>query len=250
VQAAREAARRTQCTNNLKQLGLALINYHDTLGVFPPGTLANGTGWSWSARVLPFMEVGNVHKQIDFGVNYNIVNPVNNLAMKTFVDTYLCPSAPTPQLLNCCGSLAGERDAAETNYSAIATHRNGNEVFYARDPEGTGIMFLRSEIELRHVTDGTSNTFMVGECDLDEFDSYSPKQRYWGKLWASENRLTTAYGINSDLGHVHAPILSRHPGGAQFLFADGHVVFISEGIDQQTLVALTTRAGGEPVGAY
>jgi prepilin-type N-terminal cleavage/methylation domain-containing protein len=69
VQAAREAARRSQCSNNLKQLGLALINYHDTIGVFPPGTMSHGAGWSWSARVLPFMEVGNVHRQIDFSVD-------------------------------------------------------------------------------------------------------------------------------------------------------------------------------------
>jgi prepilin-type processing-associated H-X9-DG protein len=196
------------------------------------------------------MEVGNVHKQIDFGFNYNVVHPANNLAMKTFVDTYLCPSAPSPQLLQCCSGIPGDQDSAETNYSAIATHRDGNAVFYARDPDGTGIMFLRSATAFRHVSDGTSNTFMVGECDLDEFDSYNPNQQYWGKLWASENRLTTAYGINSDLGHVHAPVKSRHPGGAQFLFADGHVVFTSDGIDQDTLVALTTRAGGEAIGDY
>ena len=250
VQAARESARRAQCSNNLKQLGLALINYHDTLGVFPPGTLHGGTGWSWSARVLPFMEVGNVHKQIDFGVDYNRVHPVNNLAMKTFVPTYLCPSAPTPHLLQCCSGIPGDEDSAETNYSAIATHRNGDEVFYARDYNGTGIMYLDSKTELRHVTDGTSNTFLVGECDLDQFDPYNPSQQYWGKLWASENRITTAYGINSDLGHVHAPVLSRHPGGAQFLFADGHVEFITESIDQDILVALTTRAGGEVIGDY
>ncbi|MCA9102916.1 MAG: DUF1559 domain-containing protein [Pirellulales bacterium] len=250
VQAARESARRAQCTNNLKQIGLALINYHDTLQVFPPGTLGNGTGWSWSARLLPFMEVGNVHKQIDFGVNYNVVHPVNNTAMKTFVSTYLCPSAPSPQLLQCCSGIPGEQDAAETNYSAIATHRNGVEVFYARDPDGTGIMYLRSKTELRHVTDGTSNTFMVGECDLDQYDSYNPTQQYWGKLWASENRITTAYGINSDLGHIHAPVRSRHPGGAQFVFADGHVSFVNEGIAQATIVALTTRDGGEVIGDY
>jgi prepilin-type processing-associated H-X9-DG protein len=179
-----------------------------------------------------------------------LVQSANNQAINTILVNNHSPSAPSPHLLNCCSGLEGEGDSAETNYSAVATHRNGDEVFYARDPDGTGIMFLRSETSFRHVTDGTSNTFLVAECDLDQNDPYNPSQQYWGKIWASENRITTAYGINSDLGHAHAPVLSRHPGGAQFLFADGHVAFVSEAINQQTLVALTTRAGGEAIGDY
>ena len=69
-------------------------------------------------------------------------------------------------------------------------------------------------------------------------------------IWASENRVTTAYGINSKLGHVHAPVRSRHPGGAQFIFADGHVDFVSEQIDQEILQALTTRNWGEVISDY
>ncbi|MEO2049225.1 MAG: DUF1559 domain-containing protein [Pirellulales bacterium] len=259
VQAAREAARRTQCINNEKQIGLGLINFHDTEGHFPAGTLLGGTGWSWSARILPFLEVSNLHKQIDFNIPYNLPDrrlpdggrTLNNLAMKTFVDMYICPSAPQPLLIKCCGALSGVEHSAETNYSAVATHRNNDEAFYARDLDGSGIMFLKSEIAIRHVTDGTSTTFLVAECDLDQNDPYAPNSsQNWGKLWASENRVTSAYGINSNLGHLHAPIRSRHPGGAHFLFADGHVEFISENIDQETLVALTTREGGETIEGY
>ncbi len=257
VQSAREAARRMQCSNNEKNIGLALLNYHDNHGVFPPGTFGSGTSWSWSARILPFMEVGDIHKQIDFSFNYNEYRPtvppvvINNRAMKTFVTTYICPSAPEPKLIACCGAIPGDEDTAETNYSAVATHRDGNEAFYARDPNGTGIMFLNSATKLRDVTDGTSMTFMVAECDLDQNDPYNPSSKQnWGKIWASENRVTTAYGINSSLGHVHAPVRSRHPGGAQFVFADGHVEFVNERIDQKILQALTTRNWGEVIPDY
>jgi len=251
VQAAREAARRTQCINNEKQTGLGLINFHDTEGHFPAGTLLGGTGWSWSARILPYMEVGNLHKQIDFNIPYNAVHRINNEAMRTFVSHYVCPSAGQPLLIACCGAIRGDEDSAETNYSAVATHRDGTDAFYARDLDGTGIMYLQSKTEIRHVIDGTSNTFLVAECDLEQNDPYNVKStQNWGKLWASENRVTTAYGINSDLGHVHAPVRSHHPGGAHFLFADGHVGYLSEGIDQLTLEALTTRSGGETVGSY
>ena len=260
VQAAREAARRMQCSNNEKNIGLGLLNYHDTHGVFPPGTMGTGTSWSWSARILPFMEVGDIHKQIDFSHNYNehaTSGPVaiNNRAMKTFVSTYICPSAPEPYLIACCGGIPGDDDAAETNYSAVATHRDGekpvDDVFYARDLDGTGILYLNSATKIRDVTDGTSSTFLVAECDLDQNDPYNPgSSQHWGKIWASENRVTTGYGINSDWGHVKAPVRSRHPGGAQFLFADGHVQFISETIDQDILDALTTRNWGEVIPEY
>ncbi len=265
VQAAREAARRNQCLNNEKQIGLGLINFHDTNGHFPAGTRSHDParvdrrgifrgdthGWSWSARVLPFLEVGNLHKSMDFDVRYNTIHAINNEAMKTFVDIYLCPSTPEPLVIRCCGALPGDDHTAETNYSAVATHLDGDKVFYARDWQGSGIMYWESKTEYRHITDGTSTTFLVAECDLDQNDSYAPNSsQNWGKIWASENRITTAYGINSDLGHVHAPVLSRHPGGAQFVFADGHVSFISEGIDQLTLEALTTREGGETIGDF
>ncbi len=114
-------------------------------------------------------------------------------------------------------------------------------------------MFLRSKVKISHITDGTSNTFMVAEADLDPDDPlcaggiYGGPGCILGKLWASENRVTTAWGINSNPSLFDAGIQSRHPVGAQFVFADGHVQFLSEVINQEVLVALTTRAGDEVI---
>jgi prepilin-type N-terminal cleavage/methylation domain-containing protein/prepilin-type processing-associated H-X9-DG protein len=256
VQAAREAARRMQCANNLKQIGLALHNYHDTHRIFPYATGGEGTYWSWSALILPFIESGNIYQQIDFRYPYNVVNAANNEAMKQFVPVYLCPSAPAPGLCTCCAGIPGIEDSAEINYSAVATHRDGSEAYYARDPNGTGVMYLRSKTRIADVTDGTSQTLLVAECDIDQNDpwkqsagpSYCPNaQCTIGKLWASENRLTTAYGINGDVSHLRPGPRSYHPGGAQFVYTDGHVSFLQETIDQALLQALTTRDWGEVV---
>jgi len=115
VQAAREAARRMQCTNNLKQFGLALHNYHLTHKVFPYGAGGGGTWWSWSALILPFIEQNAIYDQIDFDKPYNAVHPVNNDVMKNFIAAYQCPSAPPNVLCACCSGIPGHEDTAETN---------------------------------------------------------------------------------------------------------------------------------------
>ena len=158
VQAAREAARRMQCSNNLKNIGLGLLNYHDAHGVFPPGTMGTGTSWSWSARILPFMEVGDIHKQIDFAYNYNQYSSsgpiaINNRAMKTFVSTYICPSAPEPYLDRLLRrEFQGDEDTAETNYSAVATHRRRSRgVLCPRSGRhGNSVSQLRHQNPRRH----------------------------------------------------------------------------------------------------
>jgi len=262
VQAARESARRAQCTNNLKQIALGLLNYHDVHKVFSYAAGDPSTIWGWSTMVLPFIEQDTLYDNIDFRFRYNAsdgsTGTRNNEWMKTFVPTYQCPSAPDNELVSCCRGLPGPYDAAETNYSAIATHRwsatNGEPGYYAKDWDGSGVMFEDSAVRIAHITDGTSHTLLVGECDHDHDDpikqtadpAYFPDgEGYVGKLWAAENRITTGYGINSEPTILQAGVQSRHAGGANFAFADGHVTFLPEVIDQYILEALTTRDGGE-----
>lgn len=250
VQASREAARRSQCTNNLKQIGLALLNYHDAHKVFPYAAGGSGTYWGWSAGILPFLEEEAVYQQLDLSLPYTAGNAQSIAAIKKFIPGYQCPTAPDNQLVICCLSMSGPYDTAQTNYSAIATH--SPDVFLAPASTHSGVMYLGSAIRVAHITDGTSHTFLVSETvgypdDPDYgLTAYCPnRQCYVGKFWAAENRITTAYGINSHTFYGNSGVESFHPGGAQFVFADGHVSFLSETTNQSTLQALTTRNFGE-----
>jgi prepilin-type N-terminal cleavage/methylation domain-containing protein/prepilin-type processing-associated H-X9-DG protein len=257
VQAAREAARRMQCTNNLKQIGVGLHHYELNNGKFPPGAGGGGTNWSWSALILPYMERTESQVQCDYTRGYN--EPINATATRTFIDIYHCPSAPEHKLLSCCINIPGVEDTAETNYSAIATH---HPLPWARaslpgDPPDSGVMHVGEPHVLRDVSDGLSSTILVSEYvrnDNDpsktDYPSYCPGLAcYMGKCWASENVLTTAYGINSGTYDRKSAIQSMHPGGANFLFGDGHVAMLGETINQDVLAALTTRAARDLVDA-
>ncbi|MBN2294919.1 MAG: DUF1559 domain-containing protein [Pirellulales bacterium] len=259
VQAAREAARRINCSNNVKQIGLALQNYHGTYGQFPQGThYGSGTtiGWSWSAVILPFIEQEIAGSLIDFDSNY--ASPVNAEATRSLIPTYQCPSAPDNQVGSCCRAIPGVEDTGETNYTGIATHEGG--YLYSKT-DGSGVLFSDSKVRIRDITDGTSQTLITGEVDLDQDDpwkknnpNYCPGENcFVGRYWAEGNIVTTFYGINGIKPSMTVPaIISRHPQGAQFGFCDGHVSFINEDIEQLVLEKLTTRKGGETVedGSY
>ena len=257
VQAAREAARRMQCTNNLKQIGLGLHNYHSTYNRFPPGTSDPPgnvyLGWCWSATILPYIEGGLTHDQIDFSLRWT--DPACAVARATLFPFYQCPSAPQNQILP-----DNLYNSGETNYGNIATHcetlNYGSGATYrqnesetcaplGRDAVSLGTIFFHSDTSIRDIADGTSKTLLVGECDVEP-ESSAPV----GKLWVSSNHLTIYWGINyedpsiADLNRKGGRIFSYHSGGANFLFADGHVTFLEEDIDQDVLKALFTRNGG------
>ncbi len=263
VQAAREAARRTQCSNNLKQIGLALINYHDAQRAYPPGVDSTSgrkggggcCGFAWSAWILPFIEEYSLYEQIDFAYGYNFWEVRKQI--RHLFPFYQCPSAPANEVVACCNAyLTNPDDTGETNYGNVATFRRTQQ---AHDDKGTGVMFNDSRIRLRHLTDGTSSTIIVAETDCpDPNDPYKalvgsqcPNQQCnVGKDWVGINSLTTAHGINSWLGFLESPIQGHHPGGCHAVFVDGHVAFLNEVIDQRTLDALGTRAGGEQISGY
>jgi prepilin-type processing-associated H-X9-DG protein len=242
-----------QCINNLKQMGLGLHNYELTYHAFPPGAAGTGTRWSWSALILPFMEQTQSLALIEFDYGYN--EPVNGLATHTFIPLYQCPSGPKLELISCCIGIPGEKDTAETNYSAIATEKRAA---YARPTNPSGVMHLGDDVErLPDISDGTSHTVIVSEYLRNENDpdkirypAYCPnKQCFVSKFWASENLITTGYGINAGTDYMKSAIQSAHTGGANFLYADAHAGMLSQEINQSVLEALTTRAGGETIDA-
>ena len=251
VQAAREAARRAQCSNNLKQIGLALHLYHDVHKVFPGGQhyLPNGTLWGWGAMVLPYFEQSVIHQELDWTTGYN--TPQNSQIIKTFISTYACPSAhPPPRLVTGVISIRGETDAAESHYAGISTHE---PVDYGNTPTGSGCLYDGSAVRIADIRDGTSETLMVGEtspyADDDPwkwaYPNYCPFRKCdLGRMWAGDGCITTYHGINRRTTFIQSGVQSSHPGGANFTFADGHVSFLNEDIGQDTLIALTTRGLG------
>ncbi len=260
VQAAREAARRTQCINNLKQIALALHNFHDAKRRFPPGDTtvdpANDKipAWSWSAYILPYLEEGSINGTINY--KQSAADPVNWKVIEYFVPTYQCPSSKQLKLMGGI-SAKGNDCLAETNYPGIGDHTNDAWWWPVVKPS-SGILFVKSRVRIRDVLDGTSKTLMVGESvPYDDPYPYPPGTEM-GKAWAAGNRVSTYYGINRTSSHDQSGVACSHPGGAQFAFADGHVAFVDESIAQSLLQALTTRAPGKvrtgagilPTGAY
>jgi prepilin-type processing-associated H-X9-DG protein/prepilin-type N-terminal cleavage/methylation domain-containing protein len=267
VQAAREAARRTQCSNNMKQVGLAIQLYHDAQGILPTGggtTQFSGLwNFEWSGLVLPFIERGAVAARIDYTHAYDRIE--NQAVIKIMIATYHCPSSSPAKLSSCCRFIPGIEDAAPSRYSAIFTSNAApygiwtDATRYTRNTLYTGCIFPDSAIRLRDVTDGTSQTLIVGERDSYPDDDpwksssgpdYCPnKTCELANIWSGGARVTTYYGINRALYYSQSGVMSRHPGGANFVFVDAHVSFLNESINQPTLTALATRDGREVVNA-
>jgi prepilin-type N-terminal cleavage/methylation domain-containing protein/prepilin-type processing-associated H-X9-DG protein len=268
VQAARDAARRMGCSNNIRQIGLALHGYLDVNQVFPCSTNVKcpgsgpGTGWGASAVILPFLEQGNLATLVDLSTWY--WDASNRQGLRTVIPVYQCPSAPQHPLI-CIGAVGLDPahpayDVSETNYAPIATYRlqdsecnSGGFARYAKTNHGEGVMFHRSFLPITAIVDGTSHTLMFSECDFDQEDPWKALYPsycgngdcFTGMTWCYDSQLTTYYGINSDAvrtgGIATAGIMSNHPGGANMLFADGHATFLSQGMNQNALICLTTR---------
>lgn len=267
VQAARESARRTQCINHFKQVGLALHNYHDSRGELPVGQAAAGckagttniaeARWGWSAQILPYMEDANLHDLINLDLEPHQQVEV----IRTFIDVYLCPSDPQgEELVAFTAVIPGDTDAAKTNMDAIVDSTNhhcintgpATHVRSADDaipPDGAFAAF--SSYSFRRFTDGLSKTLFIAET------TGAGPQTNRGKNWSILNTNNTSRGINSDKTvpgggpdgvnwdyHFNGPS-SYHPGGCNFLFGDGSVQFLQENISRGALGALTTRDRGD-----
>lgn len=229
VVSTRAASHRTSCANNLRQIGIALQAHHEQHQSFPPGAIEwrppNGDKskrqLAWSVFLLPFLEQGNLFDQIDRSSAFD--SEVNADAAATVLSVYLCPT-----------SVRGERlvdGRGPCDYGGI----NGERITGPNNPP-KGIMLYDQPVRDAHIRDGLSNTMIVAE------DSEWPE----GQWINGRNIFDQAFGINAAPAFEN-DIRSGHTGGAQAVFADASVRFLSEELDLYLLAALCTRAGGEVV---
>jgi prepilin-type N-terminal cleavage/methylation domain-containing protein/prepilin-type processing-associated H-X9-DG protein len=268
VQSAREAARRAQCINNLKQIGLALQNYHASFQTFPPGYVSNfdasgndtGPGWGWASMLLPQMEQKPLFDTINF--NTPIENPSNQTNRVILIGGFLCPSDSVQPTW-----LATARDASGVATQSICQIAAANYVgmYGTSDPgiDGDGIFFRDGNVGIRDITDGTSQTIAVGE----------RSQRLGQATWVGSVTEAVLFPVDNDgigyprtesapgmvLGHAGGrfgpgnpgcevnQFYSLHPGGLNFLFADGHIAFLKPTMTYRNFQALATRAGSETI---
>jgi len=280
VQQAREAARRTQCRNHLKQLGLALHNYHDTHGVFPPGALAmdaNGAayppmttgsdpskpnvigGWGWGTFILPMLDQAPLYNAMaPNGGNYPAAPTTQT---QTFLSVFNCPSDPSPQIHNNVdmgGTIAPDNGHGKASYGAVY---GSDEVYYALQIASTrrGMFMYNSRVSIRDITDGTSNTLAVAERHWDGVATDDSFLKRRGAIWSGKpnasNKYCTLVRTNDSaafsLGGTNASSASSmHEGGAHFLMGDGTVRFLSENMNPQLYRRLGQIADNEVVGEY
>jgi type II secretory pathway pseudopilin PulG len=174
VQRAREAARRTQCRNNLRQIGLALHNYHDAHTSFPPGyivrniaptdtaimeTASEGPGFAWGTMILPFVDQGPLFSQLD--LRGNATDPQNLALGETTLRVFLCPSDSQDGKFTVTSGTGQDYRLGAANYVGIFGY--GSVTMHVGKPQVEGIFYRNSSKKIRDVTDGTSNTIMVGE---------------------------------------------------------------------------------------
>ena len=274
VQQAREAARRTQCRNNLKQIGLALHNYESAYGVFPNVNAANNpiSGTTFFASILPMHEQGGTYSRYDF--NQGNAAPVNREAVAQQIATYLCPTAPLRRPVPAC---TGDSGRAPGMYAACVgtTHYDMYWSFMGHPrPNLNGAIIYSDAVggktAMPDFTDGTSNTLMVGETayNLPDYkfaasDTLCANQSrysftYWSNPYPTSTGISTQYGFNPrdkagdgvwDPNWV-GTFRSDHVALVNFVLSDGSVRGISDIISSTVLSSLATRNGGEVTGEF
>ncbi|WP_233200469.1 DUF1559 domain-containing protein [Blastopirellula marina] len=260
VQQAREAARRMSCSNNLKQIGLAMHNHHDTYGQLPNSR--KDVYQTWLVDILPLIEQDNLYDQWDLTKNY--YNSANQVARETAVEAYFCPSRRDgTSLLSVAdtqdgntsvvvkGALADYAGNAGTTGPDYWTDSSFNGVFYRLqgEPSSQG---NQQGIPFRDITDGLSNTFMVGEKHVNQTrfgetgagDGGAYNGDHGNSIRKAGSGYTLARTIRDNSGSIFG---SYHPGICQFVFADGSVHNIPVTINSTTLGYLAARNDGKVV---
>jgi prepilin-type N-terminal cleavage/methylation domain-containing protein/prepilin-type processing-associated H-X9-DG protein len=237
IQAAREAARRTTCQNNLKQIGLALLNYHNAHGEFPSGHhQINVFDHCWMTAILPFVEQQILYDQYDYSQKWNSAR--NRSVAERDLSVQLCPSSEHKNIGQ--GDYGGINGPA--NYSGEANIPNGWENGHGYEVgmfPATGnakIVSGNTPISIQQVIDGTSQTFIVGE-DAGRTDT--------GRYWANGHQTFAQHGpINVNRSNE---FFSDHPTGVHALMVDGHVIFLGENTPKIIIDYMSTRAHEEIV---
>ena len=284
VQAAREAARRSQCQNNMKQVGLAFHNFESTYNRLPLAyTNSSLPGRNnWAPFVLPYLEQKNLIDGYDLAADW-WVNPNRPLVMLR-LPVLQCPSTPNPERIqdkpeatppNKTGACGDYFTPAGVHPDINLVLPNSDQIDAASDLRGVICWYspTNTENSLAAILDGTSNSILLGECAGREdvwrgrmrtsvdFTS-SPRVRARGGAWATTDNayeigqrkawdaafgpIPGRLGINNSNEWGHC-FYSFHPGGANFALADGSVRFYSQSMNLRTLANLVTRAGGEPL---
>lgn len=276
VQQAREAARRTQCKNNLKQLALASHMYHDSNNCFPPAgihltNIDPALAWhSFHTYLLPYIEQKNLYDsmQVDLTVFANLPAPVSPLdirAGETQIPSFRCPSAPGSGIGDYEGQIPGIPTGlvllATTDYAVVDGIGTAFAALIGPNvPAGeTGLIRFNRAMRFRDATDGTSNTGLLwedaGRMDIWELGQQVPGEASSG-AWMDMQTEFYIHGSNLDGSGGRCAInctnedevYSFHTGGAQIAIADGSVQFISENADFSIIAAYVSASGGEVPG--
>lgn len=270
VQQARAAARRTSCKNNLKQIGLGLHNYHDSMNALPPGWIGvndmkehdveGDNGFSWAVMILPMLDQGPLYKK--FRLKQPILDPVHTKLLQTRLSAFRCPEDIGEDIWTINDEASGARitELSQSNYvGSWGSLELDDTCFPGGAPLTPGLQcfsdgafYHNSKKKFRDFRDGLSNTFLVGErrsnIDLD-----------WNATWVGappggEEAVARILGVadhtpNNPAAHME-DFSSFHTGGVQMLFGDGRTRFISENINEDTWHYLSTIAEGDRPGSY
>jgi len=271
IQRSRNAARANQCKNNMKQLGLALHNYHDVHSVFPPGWVSHTpfanspSAFGWQVFILPFIEQAVLYDKFEFSV------PVGkeafgkmfngNVLEKIIIPTYRCPEDTTAPLNTMRGGWAvsnysgnfGSNPAPRLAPNGAAEFWPGNLITPLRT---NGIFWWCSSVRIRDIRDGTSNTLMVGERGV------TSAAGIWAGVRSNsiETDQLTDCSFGNEINSNPGAFSSLHPEGSFFLMCDGAVRFLSERLDSRAInpefpaggiyQKLSSRNDGQVIGEF
>ncbi len=262
VQQAREAARRSQCINNLKQLGLALHNYHDNMNAFPPGwigvqsgvpNMQGPNGFAWGSHILPHLDQAPLYNRLNFGVS--CLDPSNLVARQTALPAFRCPSDPSTDIwsLGQEGNLSNILATLPTaNYVASFGSQGFEDIcatppFPAAQCVSNGMFYHNSATRMADAADGTSNTVFLGEHRTN--NSLGWHSTWVGVVPQGDEAIARILAVSDHTPNHPAlhidDFSSWHVGGVHLLFGDGRVRFVNQYIDSNLFKAIATRAGGE-----